>query len=78
MLAIARFVNLVTTMALSPEAQLYDGIDNPEEIYFDQYINESDESSVIKNICISDATVGHIIFQVLDFDYEIILSDNSL
>ena len=36
-----------------------------DETLLEHYNNENYENSSIKNICISDAAVGNIIFQVL-------------
>jgi hypothetical protein len=36
----------------------------PEDALMETYNNEPDEFSTIKNICVSDAAVGNIIFQV--------------
>lgn len=35
-----------------------------EDALLEIYSNEADEFSTIKNICISDAAVGNVIFQV--------------
>lgn len=39
-------------------------IDQHDETMLEHYNNENDENSAIKNICISDAAAGNIIFQV--------------